>query len=107
MKKIVDNNTVTVPDAMKCVDFTSDEIKNMALQQRIRRAAHRAKGGDKPSSISVNTSTMPSVSALAATPPTTKRKAKKVRHTSAAAHQKRKNNLVDREAKSTALKYAT
>eukprot|EP00985_Skeletonema_marinoi_P015988 scaffold8451_cov145-Skeletonema_marinoi.AAC.1 len=58
VRKIIENTTITVPDAMKCADFTSDEIKNMSLNQRIRRAAKRAKGDGTPSTISANASTM-------------------------------------------------
>jgi len=69
VRKIVENSTITVPDAMKCADFTTDEIKDMALQQSIRRAADKARAGQKPSSITVDPSTMSSVSTVTATPP--------------------------------------
>eukprot|EP00984_Skeletonema_dohrnii_P018305 scaffold8528_cov85-Skeletonema_dohrnii-CCMP3373.AAC.1 len=108
VRKIIENTTITVPDAMKCADFTSDEIKNKSLNQRIRRAAAAARGGQKPSSIAVDPSMMSSVSTVTATPPLkTKLKAKKVRHSSAAAQQMRKNKVVDRERKKQATKYAT
>jgi len=76
VRKIIENTTITVPDAMKCADFTSDEIKNMSLNQRIRRAAKRAKGDGTPSTISANASTISSVSTLTATPPLIKQKTK-------------------------------
>mmetsp|Transcript_16699 Transcript_16699/g.24730 ORF Transcript_16699/g.24730 Transcript_16699/m.24730 type:complete len:172 (+) Transcript_16699:287-802(+) len=51
---------------------------------------------------------MSSVSTVTATPPLkTKLKAKKVRHSSAAAQQMRKNKVVDKEKKKQATKYAT
>ncbi len=108
VRKIVDNITISVPDAMKIANFTTDEINNLSLHQRIRRAAAKARGGQKPSSISVHPSTMSSVSTLTATPPLeTKHKRKNVRHTSAATQQIRKNKLVDKEEKKRAVKYAT
>jgi len=61
VRKIVDNITISVPDAMKIANFTTDEINNLSLHQRIRRAAAKARGGQKPSSISVHPSTMSSV----------------------------------------------
>jgi hypothetical protein len=69
VRKIIENTTITVPDVMKCADFKSDEIKNMSLNQRIRRAAAAARGGQKPSSIAVDPSMMSSVSTVTATPP--------------------------------------
>jgi|EP01082_Thalassiosira_pseudonana_P008128 hypothetical protein len=108
VRKIVDNITISVPEAMKIANFTTDEINNLSLHQRIRRAAAKACGGQKPSSISVHPSTMSSVSTLTATPPLeTKHKRKNVRHTSAATQQIRKNKLVDKEEKKRAVKYAT
>mmetsp|Transcript_17307 Transcript_17307/g.34568 ORF Transcript_17307/g.34568 Transcript_17307/m.34568 type:complete len:218 (+) Transcript_17307:70-723(+) len=108
VRKIIENTTVTVPDAMKCADFKSDEIKNKSLNQRIRRAAAAARGGQKPSSIVVDPSMMSFVSTVTATPPLkTKLKAKKVRYSSAAAQQMRKNKVVDKEKKKQATKYAT
>jgi hypothetical protein len=68
VRKIVDNITISVP-AMRIANFTTDEINNLSLHQRIRRAAAKARGGQKPSSISVHPSTMSSVSTLTATPP--------------------------------------
>jgi hypothetical protein len=108
VKKIIDNINVSVPDGMKCADYLPAEVQDMSLQQRIRRAVQRARGiKQPPPTMNIDTSTMSTVSTLPATPPSTKQKAKKVRHTSKAAHQLRKNKLLDREAKSNATKYAT
>lgn len=108
VKKIVENNTISVPDAMKISDFTTDEINDMTLQQRIRRAAAKARGGQNPSYITVDPSTMSCVSTVTATPPLkTTLKRKNVRHSSAAAQQMRTNKLVDNERKKQATKYAT
>eukprot|EP00984_Skeletonema_dohrnii_P009258 scaffold3530_cov90-Skeletonema_dohrnii-CCMP3373.AAC.1 len=108
VRKNIENKTITVPDATKCADFTSDEIKIKSLNQRIHRAADKAHGGQKPSSITVDASMMSSASTVTATPPLkTKLKAKKVHYSSAAAQQIRKNNLVDKEKKEQATKHAT
>ena len=42
VRKIVDNITISVPEAMKIANFTTDEINNLSLHQRIRRAAAKA-----------------------------------------------------------------
>lgn len=108
VKKIIDNINVSVPDGMKCADYLPAEVQDMSLQQRIRRAVQRARGiKQPPPTMNIDTSTMSTVSTLTATPLSTKQKAKKVRHTSKAVHQLRKNKLLDREAKSNATKYAT
>jgi hypothetical protein len=108
VKKIIDNINVSVPDGMKCADYLPAEIQDMSLQQRIRRAVQRARGTKQPSpTMAINTSIVSTVSTLTTTPPSTKQKAKKVRHRSKAVHQLRKNKLLDREAKSNATKYAT
>jgi len=107
VKKIIDNINVSVPDGMKCADYLPAEIRDMSLQQRIRRAVQRARGTKQPSpTMAINTSIVSTVSTLTTTPPSTQ-KAKKVRHRSKAVHQLRKNKLLDREAKSNATKYAT
>ena len=107
VKKKCDLINISIPDAMKLADFTSEEIKDMALQQRIRRLALKRTGQKQPTQITIDSSTMSTVSTITATPPSVKGKQKKVRHTSAAAQQRRKNILVDKKAKSTAMKYAT
>ena len=108
VKKIIDNINLTVPDGMKCADYRPEEIRDMSLQQRIRRAAKRERDNKQPSpTITIDSSTMSTVSTLTATPPSLKQKAKKVRHKSTAAHQLRKNKLVNKQAKSAATKYAT
>jgi hypothetical protein len=108
VKKIVENNTISVPDAMKISNFTTDEINDMTLKQRIRRAAAKAGDGQNPSYITVDPSTMSCVSTVTATPPLkTTLKRKNVRHSSAAAQQMRTNKLVDNERKKQATKYVT
>ena len=49
VKKIIDNINVSVPDGMKCADYLPAEIRDMSLQQRIRRAVQRARGTKQPS----------------------------------------------------------
>ena len=107
VKKIVENNTISVPDAMKISNFTTDEIKDFALRQRIRRAASGGPVNKKPSQITTDASTPSSMSTMTTTPPLTKHKTKKVRHTSAAVQQLRKNKCVAKEVTKNATKYAT
>ncbi len=108
VKKKIDNEKISLPEAMKLADYTPDEIQDMALQQRIRREVHNKSGGKKLTAITVTPSIMSTVSTLTATPPLkTTLKAKKVRYSSAAAQQKRKNKVVDREKVKQATKYAT
>ena len=69
VKKKIDNEKISLPEAMKLADYTPDEIQDMALQQRIRREVHNKSGGKKPTAITVTPSIMSTVSTLTATPP--------------------------------------
>ena len=69
VKKKCDLINISIPDAMKLVDFTSEEIEDMVLQQRIRRAAIKRIGQKQPTQISIDSSTMSSVSTITTTPP--------------------------------------
>ena len=107
VRKLTGIAGLTLAEAMKISDYTSEEVNDYALRQRIRRAASGGPVNKKPSQITTDASTPSSMSTMTTTPPLTKHKTKKVRHTSAAVQQLRKNKCVAKEVKKNATKYAT
>ena len=94
VRKLTGIAGLTLAEAMKISDYTSEEVNDYALRQRIRRAASGGPVNKKPSQITTDASTPSSMSTMTTTPPLTKHKTKKVRHTSAAVQQLRKNKCV-------------
>ena len=108
LNKLRQYTNMSIPDAMRCADFTSDEVKDRSLQQRVRRAAAKALGDNPTPPTSIDASTMSTMSTLTTTPPSMNlEKKKNVRHKSAAVQQVRRNKLIDKTRKKDATKMAT
>ena len=96
--------TLTIPQAMRVAEFTTEESKDRTLQMRVRRHIK-----PPPTTVSISKSPLSSISSLETSNPSPPKhpQIKKTRATSAQAQQHRTNKLIQKQHHKFAHKEAT